>query len=43
MVEDEWEPLKSVCTVAKYDPIGTTIMAKVNARSFMITALVEMG
>lgn len=32
-------PLNTVCTVAKYDPMGTTIMAKVNARSLTMTSL----
>ena len=32
-------PLKRVFTVAKYDPMGTTIMPRVKARSFMMTDL----
>lgn len=32
-------PLNTVFTVAKYDPMGTTIIAKVKARSFSITSL----
>lgn len=32
-------PPKSVSTVRKYDPMGTTIIARVKARSFMMTAL----
>ena len=32
-------PLKRVFTVAKYDPIGITIMPRVKARSFMMTDL----
>ena len=35
-----WLPLKIVFTVAKYDPMGTTTMAKVKARSLRITSLV---
>lgn len=37
----EWMrlPLKRWSTVTKYEPIGTTIMASVKARSFMITDL----
>lgn len=35
-------PLKTVCTVAKYDPMGTTIMAKVKARSFRMTSLLHV-
>ena len=33
--------MKRVFTVAKYDPMGTTIMPKVKARSFKITDLEE--
>ena len=32
-------PLKRVFTVAKYDPMGSTIMPRVKARSFMMTDL----
>lgn len=32
-------PLKTVCTVRKYDPIGTTIIARVNPSSLKITSL----
>jgi hypothetical protein len=32
-------PLKIVCTVAKYEPMGTTIIAKVKPRSFTMTSL----
>lgn len=33
-------PLNTVCTVAKYEPMGTTIIAKVKARSLRMTSLV---
>jgi hypothetical protein len=36
-------PLNNVFTVAKYDPMGTTIMASVKARSFIITSLVQVS
>jgi hypothetical protein len=32
-------PLKRVSTVTKYDPMGTTIMARVKPSSFMMTDL----
>ena len=36
-------PLKRVFTVTKYDPMGSTIMPRVKARSFMMTDLGEGG
>lgn len=33
-------PLNTVWTVAKYEPMGTTIMAKVKASSLTMTSLV---
>lgn len=36
-------PLKTVWTVAKYEPMGTTIIAKVKASSFKITSLRARG
>lgn len=32
-------PLNKLSTETKYDPMGSTIMAKVKARSFTMTAL----
>jgi hypothetical protein len=32
-------PLNTASTVRKYEPIGTRIMARVKARSFMMTDL----
>lgn len=34
-----FSPLKTVWTVAKYEPMGTTIMAKVKASSLTMTSL----
>lgn len=36
------EPLKTVWTVRKYEPMGTTIMANVKPRSLKMTSL-SMG
>lgn len=35
-----YSPLNTVWTVAKYEPMGTTIMAKVKASSLTMTSLV---
>lgn len=42
-VRKDKTPLNRVLTVAKYEPIGTTIMANVNARSFRITELARVS
>lgn len=36
-------PLKTVFTVAKYEPMGMTIMAKVKARSLTMTSMGTAG